>query len=283
MEDQETAQEARDTLAVLEERLRALETRRLLSGEHDAMDAIIEINPGEGGTDAADWAEMLLRMYMRWAETNGFSMEVMDRADAEEAGIRSATIAVRGPFAFGYLQSEIGVHRLVRISPFDQAARRHTAFAAVNAYPEIDDTIEVEINPADVEMQTMRAGGAGGQHVNTTDSAVRLTHKPTGVVVKCSAERSQHKNRDKALKMMKARIYQLEIEKRQAVQDELNSTKKKIGFGSQIRSYVLQPYQQVKDLRTGETVGDVKRVLDGSLSAFMEAWLAARADGRLDG
>jgi peptide chain release factor 2 len=224
---------------------------------------------------------MLFRMVSRWAERRGFATEVLDYAQAEEAGIRAATLAIRGPYAFGYLQSEIGVHRLVRISPFDANARRHTAFAAIAAYPEVDDTIEVDINPADIKMDTMRAGGAGGQHVNTTDSAVRLTHLPSGVVVKCSAERSQHKNRDKAMKMLRARLYQLELDKQLAARDELNSSKKRIDFGSQIRSYVLQPYQQVKDLRTGAATSNVDRVLDGDLELFMESWLAARADGSL--
>jgi peptide chain release factor 2 len=281
LDDAAAADEARTKLQELEGAVRRLETRRLLSEEHDAMDAIVEFNPGAGGVDAADWAQMLYRMVSRWAERRGFSTELLDFADAEEAGIRSATLAVRGPFAFGYIQSEIGVHRLVRISPFDQQARRHTAFAAIYAYPEIDDTIEVDINPADVRMETMRAGGAGGQHVNTTDSAVRLIHEPTGIAVKCSAERSQHKNRDKALKMLKARLYQLELEKRLEAQAESNAQKKRIDFGSQIRSYVLQPYQQVKDLRTGETQSAVDRVLDGDLDAFMESWLAARAEGTL--
>jgi len=224
---------------------------------------------------------MLLRMVTRWAEKRGFATELLDYADAEEAGLRSATLAVRGPYAYGYLQSEIGVHRLVRISPFDQQARRHTAFAAIFVYPEIDDEIEVDLNPADIRMETMRAGGAGGQHVNTTDSAVRLIHEPTGIAVKCSAERSQHKNRDKALKMLKARLYQLELDKRLEAQAETNATKKRIDFGSQIRSYVLQPYQQVKDLRTGEVHSAVDRVLEGELDAFMESWLAARAEGTL--
>lgn len=281
MEDPETAQEAGARIPELEEAIHSMETQRLLSEEQDVMDAIVEINSGAGGTDAADWAEMLFRMVSRWAERRGFGTEVLDYAPAEEAGIRAATLAVRGPYAFGYLQSEIGVHRLVRISPFDANARRHTAFAAIAAYPEVDDTIEVDVNPADIKMDTMRAGGAGGQHVNTTDSAVRLTHVPTGVVVKCSAERSQHKNRDKAMKMLRARLYQLELDKRREAQAEMNASKKKIDFGSQIRSYVLQPYQQVKDLRTGEATSNVDRVLDGDIDQFMEAWLAARADGSL--
>jgi len=258
-----------------------METRRLLSADEDKMDAILEINAGAGGTDAADWAGMLLKMYKRWAEHRGFTTELLYNAPAEEAGIRGATIAIRGEYAFGYLQAESGVHRLVRISPFDQNARRHTAFAAVAAYPEIDDTIEIDLNPADIDMDTMRASGAGGQHVNTTDSAVRLTHRPTGTVVLCRAERSQHKNRDTAMKMLRAKLYQLELDKRLEAQAEVNAKKKKIDFGSQIRSYVMQPYQQVKDLRTGETVGDVSRVLNGELTSLMEAWLAARAEGTL--
>jgi len=281
MDDDETAQEADQAVGTLEDKVRAMETRRLLSNEEDELNTIVEINAGAGGTDASDWAEMLLRMYTRWAENEGFATELLDRSEAEEAGIRSATIAIRGPYAFGYMQAESGVHRLVRISPFDQNARRHTAFAAVAAYPEIDDSIEVDLNPADIEMKTMRASGAGGQHVNTTDSAVRLKHLPTGIDVVCRAERSQHKNRETAMKMLRAKLYQLELEKRMEAQAEINANKKKIDFGSQIRSYVLQPYQQVKDLRTGETVGDVSGVLDGQLTPFMESWLAARAEGAL--
>ena len=280
-DDDDTGREARDRLEALRARLTALETRRLLSGPQDEMGAIVEINAGEGGTDAQDWAEMLTRMYTRWAEREGFEVELLDWAVAEEAGIRSASIAIRGAYAYGYLQAENGVHRLVRISPFDANARRQTAFAAVFAYPEIDDTIEIDINPADIEMQTMRASGAGGQHINTTDSAVRLIHKPTGVAVKCMAERSQHKNRDKAMKMLKARLYQLELDKQLAARAEEESKKMKIGFGSQIRSYVLAPYQQVKDLRTGETTGDVTGMFDGRVTPFMERWLAARAEGTL--
>jgi peptide chain release factor 2 len=281
VDDDDTAKEASDIVETLQGALRSLDTRRMLGAEEDAMDAIIEINSGAGGTDAADWAEMLLRMYTRWAERRGFKTELLYKQTAEEAGIRSASLAIRGEYAFGYLQSEIGVHRLVRISPFDQNARRHTAFAAVSAYPEVDDTIEIDINPSDIEMQTMRASGAGGQHVNTTDSAVRLKHVPTGLTVLCRAERSQHKNRDKAMKMLRAKLYQRELDKRLAAQAEEDAKKKRIDFGSQIRSYVLQPYQQVKDLRTGHTVGNVAAILDGELNSFQEAWLHARADGTL--
>jgi len=278
-EDPETAAEVREQVKRGDELIRALEVRRLLGEEHDSMDSIVEINPGAGGTDACDWAQMLVRMYCRWAELRGLSVEILDQSLAEEAGIRSATLAIRGDYAFGYLQSESGVHRLVRISPFDQAARRHTAFAAVAVYPEVDDTIEIDINPADIKMDTMRASGAGGQHVNTTDSAVRLTHAPSGIVVLCRAERSQHKNREKAMKMLRAKLYQQEFERRMEAQAQVNAQKKKIDFGSQIRSYVMQPYQQVKDLRTGETAGDVNRVLNGEVTRFMEAWLADRASG----
>jgi len=281
MDDDETGDEARALYLKILEDVRGLETRRLLSAEEDAMNAIVEINAGAGGTDAADWAEMLLRMYERWAERGGYTVEMLDHAPAEEAGIRGATIAIRGAYAFGYLQAESGVHRLVRISPFDQNARRHTAFAAVAAYPEVDDSIEIDLNPADIVMETMRASGAGGQHVNTTDSAVRLRHTPTGIAVLCRAERSQHKNREKAMNMLRAKLYQRELDKRLEAQAEINAAKKKIDFGSQIRSYVLQPYQQVKDLRTAETSGDVDGVLDGRVTAFMEAWLAARAEGTL--
>lgn len=279
MGDNATAREARTKLDELAKRVHALETRRLMPSNEDASGAILEINPGAGGTDAQDWAEMLLRMYSRWAEAEGFQAELLDRQAGDEAGIKSAVLAIRGDYAYGLLQAESGVHRLVRISPFDQAARRHTAFAAVAAYPDVDDDIEIDLNPADIEMQTMRASGAGGQHVNTTDSAVRLIHHPTNTVVVCRAERSQHKNRDTAMKMLRAKLYQLELEKRQEAQDEVNAKKKKIDFGSQIRSYVLQPYQQVKDLRTGLTVGDVQGVLDGDVTRFMETWLAARAEG----
>ena len=277
--DEDSANEARAGITALEEALRDLEARRLLSQEHDSFDAIVEITSGAGGTDAADWANMLLRMVTRWSERRGFAVELLYMQEGEEAGIKGASIAVRGPYAFGYLQAEIGVHRLVRISPFDNNGRRQTAFAALHAFPEIDDDIEIDINPADLEWDTMRSGGAGGQHVNKTESAVRVTHVPTGTIVKCEAERSQHKNRDRAMKMLRARLYQLELDKRQAVQDVINSKKARIDFGSQIRSYVMQPYQQVKDLRTDYTTSDIAGVLDGGLQPFMEAWLAERAEG----
>jgi len=278
LEDPDSLEEAGSQLDALEGGLKQLETRRLLSSEDDELDAILEINAGTGGTDAADFAEMLMRMYTRWAEDQGFSVEVLDVSSAEKAGIRSAAFAVRGAFAYGYLQAETGVHRLVRISPFDKDARRQTAFAGVRAYPEVDDTIEIDLNPSDIEMQTMRASGAGGQHVNTTDSAVRLKHVPTGTVVLCRAERSQHKNRDKAMKMLRAKLYQLELDKRLEAQAEINASQKKIDFGSQIRSYVMQPYQQVKDLRTEVVTTNVQGVFDGEITGFMEAWLAARAE-----
>lgn len=273
----ELLQEAAALVEELEQRLGSLEVQRLLSSDDDKRGAILEINPGAGGTDAADWAEMLLRMYRRWAERQGFAFELLDISPGEQAGIRGAAVAIRGEYAFGYLQAESGVHRLVRISPFDKDARRQTAFAAVSAYPEVDDTIQIDLNPADIEMDTMRASGAGGQHVNTTDSAVRLRHLPSGIVVLCRAERSQHKNRDKAMKMLRAKLYQRELDKRMESQNEARANMSKIDFGSQIRNYVLNPYQQVKDLRTELARNDVQVVLDGDISPFMEAWLAARA------
>ena len=280
-EDPETAREAEVMIGPLDAQIRAIEVQRLLCDEQDAMDAIVEINAGAGGTDACDWAEMLLRMYTRWAESKGHKVQVLDRQPHEEAGIRSASLAIRGPYAYGYLKAESGVHRLVRISPFDAAARRHTAFAAVAAYADIDDSIQIDINPADIKMDTMRASGAGGQHVNTTDSAVRLTHLPTNTVVLCRAERSQHKNRESAMKMLRAKLYQLELDRRLEAAAQENAKKKRIDFGSQIRSYVMCPYQLVKDVRTGQSAGDVQRVLSGELDSFMEAWLAAMAEGRI--
>jgi peptide chain release factor 2 len=256
-----------------------LETKTLLSGENDARNAIVTIHPGAGGTESQDWAEMLLRMYIRWAENQRFEAVVNDYQPAEEAGIKSATFTVTGEFAFGLLTSEIGVHRLVRISPFDQAKRRHTSFASVFVSPEIDESIEVEIKSEDLRIDTYRSGGAGGQHVNTTDSAVRLTHIPTGIVVSCQNERSQHKNRERGMKILKSKLYEYELEKKRAITKKLEDSKLEINFGSQIRSYVLHPYRMVKDHRTKVEVGDVDRVLNGDLKEFIRAYLVARRSG----
>ncbi|HXH94284.1 MAG TPA: peptide chain release factor 2, partial [Thermoanaerobaculia bacterium] len=254
-----------------------LETKTLLSGENDGRNAIVTIHPGAGGTESQDWAEMLLRMYLRYAERKGWSADIVDYQSGEEAGLKSATVMIRGDYAYGYMKSEHGVHRLVRISPFDAAKRRHTSFASVYVYPDIDEEIEIEINDKDLRVDTYRSSGAGGQHVNVTDSAVRITHIPTNIVVTCQNERSQHKNRDVAMKLLRSRLYQLEVEKRQEAQEKLEGEKKDIAFGSQIRSYVMQPYQMIKDLRTGYEVGDVQRVMDGDLDGFVEAYLAQRA------
>ena len=261
----------------LERELNEIELTMKLSGEHDDRDAIVAIHPGAGGTESQDWAEMLMRMYLRFAERRGWSTEIVDYQAGEEAGIKSATMMVRGDYAYGYLKSEHGVHRLVRISPFDAAKRRHTSFASVYIYPDIDEEIQIDINDKDLRVDTYRSSGAGGQHVNVTDSAVRITHLPSGIVVTCQNERSQHKNRDVAMKLLRARLYQLELDKRQTEQEKIEGEKKDIAFGSQIRSYVLQPYQLVKDLRTGYEVGDVQRILDGDIEGFVEAYLAQRA------
>jgi len=264
-------------VAQLEKEIYDIEMSMKLAGEHDDRDAIVAIHPGAGGTESQDWAEMLLRMYLRFAERRGWATEMVEYQAGEEAGIKSSTMMVRGDYAYGYLKSEHGVHRLVRISPFDAAKRRHTSFASVYIYPDIDEEIQIEINDKDLRVDTYRSSGAGGQHVNVTDSAVRITHLPSGIVVTCQNERSQHKNRDVAMKLLRARLYQLEVEKRQEEQQKLEGEKKDIAFGSQIRSYVLQPYQLAKDLRTGYEVGDVQRVLDGDLNGFVEAYLAQRA------
>jgi peptide chain release factor 2 len=269
--------EIEQLVSQLESEINSIEMTMKLSGEHDDRDAIVAIHPGAGGTESQDWAEMLLRMYLRFAERKGWSAEMVDYQSGEEAGIKSATMMVRGDYAYGYLKSEHGVHRLVRISPFDAAKRRHTSFASVYIYPDIDEEIEIEINDKDLRVDTYRSSGAGGQHVNVTDSAVRITHLPSGIVVTCQNERSQHKNRDVAMKLLRARLYQQEVEKRQEAQEKLEGEKKDIAFGSQIRSYVLQPYQLIKDLRTGHEVGDPQRVLDGELDGFVEAYLAQRA------
>src|SRR5262245_54570761 len=261
----------------LESFIDSVETKVLLSGEHDRLNAIVNIHPGAGGTEAQDWAEMLMRMYLRWAEQNGFKTQMLDYQDGEEAGLKSATFNVIGQYAYGYLASETGVHRLVRISPFDANKRRHTSFASVAVYPEIDETIDVVIEPKDLRVDTYRSSGKGGQHVNTTDSAVRITHIPTGIVVQCQNERSQHKNRDVCMKVLRARLFEVEMEKKKAESQAIEDSKLDIGFGSQIRSYVLQPYRMVKDLRTRVEVGDVDRVLDGDLEKFIKTYLQYRA------
>ena len=249
-----------------------------LSGENDMRNAIVTIHPGAGGTESQDWAEMLLRMYLRWAERQGFQAELNEFQAGEEAGLKSATFTVAGEYAYGLLTSEIGVHRLVRISPFDQAKRRHTSFASVFVSPEIDESINIEIKPEEIRVDTYRSGGKGGQHVNTTDSAVRITRIPTGIVAACQNERSQHKNRDRAMKILKSRLYEAELEKKREASKKLEDTKLDIDFGSQIRSYVLHPYRLIKDHRTKMEVGDVDRVLDGDLRPFIRAYLLARRD-----
>jgi peptide chain release factor 2 len=267
-------------LAALGELIDKLETETLLSGENDARNAIVTIHPGAGGTESQDWADMLLRMYLRWAERQGFETVLYDYQPGEEAGLKSATFAVNGEYAFGLLQSEIGVHRLVRISPFDQAKRRHTSFASVFVSPEIDDSIEVVIKPEEIRVDTYRSSGKGGQHVNTTDSAVRITHIPTGIVASCQNERSQHKNRDRAMSMLRSKLYEFEMEKKREATKKIEDSKLDIDFGSQIRSYVLQPYRLVKDHRTKVEVGDVDRVLDGDLQPFIRAYLLVRRGER---
>ena len=254
-----------------------VESKVLLSGENDRLNAIVNIHPGAGGTEAQDWAEMLMRMYLRWAEQNGFKTKMLDYQDGEEAGIKSVPFNVIGEYAFGYLASETGVHRLVRISPFDAQKRRHTSFASVAVYPEIDDKIEVVIDVKDLRVDTYRSAGKGGQHVNTTDSAVRITHLPTGFVVQCQNERSQHKNKDVCMKVLRARLFEMELEKKKAETQSIEDSKLDIAWGSQIRSYVLQPYRLAKDHRTKVEVGDVDRVLDGDLDKFIKACLQTRA------
>jgi peptide chain release factor 2 len=263
----------------LQQRVERLETETLLSGENDPRNAIVTIHPGAGGTESQDWAEMLMRMYMRWAERRGFQTVLYDYQPGEEAGIKSATFGVNGEYAFGLLTSEIGVHRLVRISPFDQAKRRHTSFASVFVSPEIDDSIEVVIRPEDIRIDTYRSSGKGGQHVNTTDSAVRITHIPTGLVAACQNERSQHKNKDRAMSMLRSKLYEYEMEKKREATKKIEDSKLDIDFGSQIRSYVLQPYRLIKDHRTRTEVGDVDRVIDGDLQPFIRAFLRMRRDG----
>lgn len=277
--DKSVVQEAEEALRGLKKRVNALQMQSLLSGEADGNDTYIEINSGAGGTESQDWASMLLRMYRRWAEKRGFKVELLEYHDGEEAGIKSATLLIKGENAYGWLKTESGVHRLVRISPYDSNARRHTSFSSAWVYPVVDDTIEIEVNESDCRIDTYRASGAGGQHVNTTDSAVRITHQPTGIVVQCQSERSQHKNRATAWSMLKARLYEAELKKREEAANAEAAGKTDIGWGHQIRSYVLQPYQLVKDLRTGVQSTSPDDVLDGDLDDFMEAALAQRVFG----
>jgi len=265
------------SLTTLAEEAKRREIESLLSGEADGYDAFVEINAGSGGTEAQDWAEMLSRMYLRWAEQHGYKVQLLDQSEGEQAGIKSATLQVSGPSAYGWLKTESGVHRLVRISPFDSAARRHTSFASVWVYPVVDDTIEIEVNDADLKVDTFRASGAGGQHVNKTESAIRITHVPSGIIVACQTDRSQHRNRATAMNMLRARLYEMELQKREAAAAQTEDAKTEIGWGHQIRNYVLAPYQLVKDLRTGLEKGNPSAVLDGELDEFMAAALAARA------
>lgn len=280
--DADVVKEAEAALNELKVEAARRQVETLLSGEADANDCYVEIHSGAGGTESQDWANMLLRMYTRWAERRKFKVETMEIHDGEEAGIKSATIQIKGHNAYGWLKTESGVHRLVRISPYDSQARRHTSFSSAWVYPVIDDTINIEINESDLKVDTYRSSGAGGQHVNTTDSAIRITHVPSGIVVACQAERSQHKNRATAMSMLKARLYEAELQKREEAANAANASKTDIGWGHQIRSYVLQPYQMVKDLRTGVESNQPAVVLDGGLDEFMEAALAHRLEGHAD-
>jgi peptide chain release factor 2 len=284
----EWAQQGEDVIAdlqrgldSLEAQVEAAEIKKMLSGEHDAANAIVTIHPGAGGTESQDWAEMLLRMYLKWAERRGFKREILDYQPGEEAGLKSVTFTLTGEYAFGLMSAEAGVHRLVRISPFDQAARRHTSFASLYVWPEFDEEIEIDIPEKDLRIDTFRSSGAGGQHVNVTDSAVRLTHLPTGIVISCQNERSQHKNRDVAMKVLKARLYDLKQKEQQDKLSQIGGAKKDIAFGSQIRSYVLQPYQLIKDHRTKYAEGQVQKVLDGDIEAFIKTYLMQKASGTL--
>jgi len=277
--DEDIVAESEAAIAALAEQAERMEVETLLSGEADANDAFMEVHAGAGGTESQDWASMLLRMYLRWAEKKGYKTELIEQTAGEEAGIKSATLKISGHNSYGWSKTESGVHRLVRISPFDSQSRRHTSFASVWCYPQVDENINIEVSEADVRIDTFRASGAGGQHVNTTDSAVRITHNPTGIVVQCQNERSQHKNRATAWNMLRARLYELELQKREEEANAAAENKTEIGWGHQIRSYVLQPYQMVKDLRTGVESGNPQAVLDGALDAFMEAALAQRVGG----
>ena len=285
-EGEDVATDLKRELDTLRQAVERLETETLLSGENDPRNAIVTIHPGAGGTESQDWADMLLRMYLRWAERRGFEAVLNDYQPGEEAGLKSATFTVNGPYAYGLLISEIGVHRLVRISPFDQAKRRHTSFASVFVAPEIDESIQIDIKPDEIRTDTYRSGGRGGQHVNTTDSAVRITHIPTGLVASCQNERSQHKNRERAMKMLRSKLYEHELEKKREATRKIEDSKLDIDFGSQMRSYVLQPYRVIKDHRTKLEVGDVDRILDGDLQPFIRAYLLARRseqNGKMSG
>ena len=268
-------------LDALDLQVEAAETKKMLSGEHDLANAIITIHPGAGGVESQDWAEMLLRMYLKWAERRGFKREMLEYQPGEEAGLKSVTFTLSGEYAFGLMAAEAGVHRLVRISPFDQAARRHTSFASLYVWPEFDDEIEIDIPEKDLRIDTFRSSGAGGQHVNVTDSAVRITHLPTGIVTSCQNERSQHKNKDVAMKVLKAKLYDLKQKEQKDKLSQIGGTKKDIAFGSQIRSYVLQPYQMIKDHRTKYQEGQVDKVLNGDLDAFIKTYLMQKATGTL--
>lgn len=272
-EDESLEQELLKEIQSVDASLQSFEMERMLSGEHDSQDAILEINSGAGGTEAQDWGEMLMRMYLRWAERRGYKATVLDLNQGDKAGIKSATISIEGTNAFGFLRSERGVHRLVRISPFDQNARRHTSFASVTVTPDLDQDVEIEINDDEIRIDTYRASGAGGQHVNKTDSAVRITHLPSGIVVACQSLRSQHKNRDRALRVLKSKLHEIEFQKKRDEIDKMAGDKMKIDFGSQIRNYVMQPYQLVKDLRTDKETGNVQAVLDGEIGMFIQAYL----------
>jgi peptide chain release factor 2 len=277
-DDVETAREAAERVEELRERLEEAELRRLLSGEHDACSAIVSINAGAGGTEACDWAEMLLRMYLRWAEDRGFKTEILDIQAGEEAGIKNVTLTVEGEYAYGYLRSETGIHRLVRISPFDAQKRRHTSFASFTMVPDVGDEVKIDIDEKDLRIDTYRASGAGGQHVNRTDSAVRITHLGTGIVVQCQNERSQHKNKASAMKVLRARLYERARQEREAEIEQLAGEKRKIDFGSQIRSYTLHPSQRVKDHRTGFEIGNAQGVLDGGIDPMIRAYLLQMAE-----
>jgi len=268
-------------LEAFDQEVQAGEIKKMLGGEHDRKNAIVTIHPGAGGTESQDWAEMLLRMYLRWIERRGFKRELIDYQPGDEAGLKSATFIVDGEYAFGLFSAEVGVHRLVRISPFDQAARRHTSFASVYAWPELPEDVDVVIDDKDIRIDTYRSSGAGGQHVNVTDSAIRITHLPTGLVVSCQNERSQHRNKDSAMRVLKSRLYDIKMKEQRANLDQIGGVKKEIAFGSQIRSYVLHPYQLVKDHRTKEQVGDVNRVLDGDIDVFIKSYLMKKSSGTL--